>query len=395
MLNAPTIKAWYLVHKWTSLICTAFLLMLCLTGLPLIFHHEIDYALGDHVEPPAMPADAPRASLDGMVAKAKAERPADAMQYVSTDEDKPDVWNVAMGKTADAWESSVFYTFDARTGEILDTWTPDDKGVMDVIFQLHYDLFAGLPGTLLLGFMGLLFVIALVSGTVVYGPFMRKLPFGTVRKERSPRTQWLDLHNLLGIAALLWLLVVGTTGVVNTLVIPILGYWQNTELADMTAPYKDKPPLEDAGSVDEALATAQGVAPDMSVSFIAFPGNGFASPHHYMAYMRGQTPLTSKLLKPLLIDARTSAVVNTREMPWYVSALLLSQPLHFGDYGGLPLKILWALLDILAIVVLGSGVYLWVKRRNISFEARLRALQEEDALGNGTALTASRRTEFT
>jgi len=41
----------------------------------------------------------------------------------------------------------------------------------------------------------------------------------------------------------------------------------------------------------------------------------------------------------------------------------VSQPLHFGDYGGLPLKIIWALLDIVTIVVLGSGLYLWLDRR--------------------------------
>lgn len=49
-------------------------------------------------------------------------------------------------------------------------------------------------------------------------------------------------------------------------------------------------------------------------------------------------------------------------MPWYITALLLSQPLHFGDYGGMPLKIIWALLDLVTIVVLVSGVYLWWKR---------------------------------
>ena len=39
------------------------------------------------------------------------------------------------------------------------------------------------------------------------------------------------------------------------------------------------------------------------------------------------------------------------------------QPLHFGDYGGLPLKVIWAALDMLTIVVLGSGLYLWWIRR--------------------------------
>lgn len=294
-MKTRSLKAWYLVHKWSSLICTAFLLMLCLTGLPLIFHHEIDHILG-RAEAPEMPADTPPASVDRMVEKARAENPTQAMQYVSSDEDEPNIWYVVIGETADAWEASLYYTFDARTGELLDTWRAGDKEVMDVIFQLHYDLFAGLPGTLFLGFMGFLFVIALISGTVVYAPFMRRLPFGTVRKERSPRTRWLDLHNLLGIAALVWLLVVGTTGVINTLLIPIFGYWQNTELAEMTAPYKGKPPLEDTGSVDKALATAQAFAPEMEVGFIAFPGNGFAGSHHYAAYLRGQEPLTSKLL---------------------------------------------------------------------------------------------------
>ena len=42
-------RAWYAVHKWTSLVSTLFLLMLCVTGLPLIFSHEINHALGNSV----------------------------------------------------------------------------------------------------------------------------------------------------------------------------------------------------------------------------------------------------------------------------------------------------------------------------------------------------------
>lgn len=380
-MRIKTLKIWCLVHKWTSLVCTAFLLLLCVTGLPLIFHHEIDHLLGG-AEPPVMPTDAPRANLDEIVATAQAQRPGDAMQFVSSDEEEPNVWYVGMGETADAPEVTVFYTFDARTAEILDTWTPSDRGVMDIIFSLHYDLFAGLPGTLFLGFMGLLFVVALVSGVVVYGLFMRKLRFGTVRAERSRRTRWLDLHNLLGIAALLWLLVVGVTGVINTLAIPIFGYWQNTELTDMAAPFVKRPPLQDIASVQKAVRAAQEVAPDMRLSFISFPGNDSASPHHYVAYMNGQTPLTSKLLTPLLIDARTSAVIDSRDMPWYVNALLVSQPLHFGDYGGVPLKVLWALLDVIAIIVLGSGLYLWRARHRRPIEEELEELSRQNDLGD-------------
>ena len=45
-MKARTVRLWSVVHTWTSLISTVFLLLLCLTGLPLIFHHEIDELLG-------------------------------------------------------------------------------------------------------------------------------------------------------------------------------------------------------------------------------------------------------------------------------------------------------------------------------------------------------------
>ena len=38
------------------------------------------------------------------------------------------------------------------------------------------------------------------------------------------------------------------------------------------------------------------------------------------------------------------------------------QPLHYGDTAGLPLKLIWAALDLVMIVILGSGLYLWRRR---------------------------------
>jgi uncharacterized iron-regulated membrane protein len=378
MLSTPAIRKWYLVHKWTSLICTVFLLMLCITGLPLIFYHEIDHALGYSVDPPELPGMASAASLDRIVEAARARSPEHVVQFVSRDPDEPNAWFVAMGVTASAPESSAFYMFDARTGAFLHEY-PLQQGVMYVLFRLHYDMFTGLPGSLFLGVMGLLLVASLVSGAVVYGPFMRKLKFGSVRHDRSSRIKWLDLHNLLGIATLIWLFTVGLTGVINTLALPIFGQWQATELADMTKRYKNARALVQLGSPERAVATARAALPDSDLSFMAFPGNEFSTPHHYVAFMYGSTPLTSRLLTPILIDAQTGELVDQRALPWYVTALLISQPLHFGDYGGLPLKILWALLDIIAIIVLGSGIYLWVKKRNVPIEARLGALQTEAA----------------
>lgn len=364
------IKNWYRVHKWTSLICTAFALMLCVTGLPLIFSHEIDHALGYSVSPPPMTDAERRADLDAIVAAAESRRDGQVAQFLVADPEEPDAWFVRLGESIDG-PLAAFYTFDARTGAFLNEY-PLTDGITHILLRLHLDMFAGLPGTLFLGAMGLLLVASLVSGVVLYAPYMRKLRFGTLRRGRARRLLWLDLHNLIGIVTLVWLLVVTVTGVMNTLAIPIFGQWQATELAEMTRTEEAVEPVERVASLDVVLAAARAAEPDKRLSFMAFPGNPFAGPQSFVAYMQGDSAVTSKLLKPVVIDARSAEVRASRELPWYVSALLLSQPLHFGDYGGMPLKILWALLDILAIVVLATGLLLWLRRDGKAAEARLR-----------------------
>src|SRR6266702_5528606 len=63
-LRARTVRLWSLVHTWSSLISTLFLLLLCVTGLPLIFHHEIDELLGYDPKPEIAQPDAVKRSID-------------------------------------------------------------------------------------------------------------------------------------------------------------------------------------------------------------------------------------------------------------------------------------------------------------------------------------------
>lgn len=382
-MTVKAFKTWHLVHKWTSLICTAFLVLLCLTGLPLVFRDELAVWLGDAVEPPEQVTATAPVVLDGLIQDARARRPQEHIKLLIRDDEDP-TWFVSLGETPEAQDNSALFMYDARTGAFLHA-LPVNEGLLNLLFKLHVELLAGLPGTLFLGAMGLLFVSSVVSGVVVYGPFMRKLPFGTVRRERSPRLWWLDIHNLLGIVTVVWAFVVGFTGVVNTLDRPLLAYWQMTDIAGMVAPWEDRPPPAVMRPVDEIVRTAEAAAPEMIVRFIAFPGTPFGGPHHYMAFMRGQTPLTSRLLTPLLIDAETAQVSDSRHLPWYLTALLLSQPLHFGDYGGLPLKILWALLDVITIVVLLSGLYLWWRKRRMSVEQLLAETDPNGAVMMGAS----------
>jgi uncharacterized iron-regulated membrane protein len=355
------IRRWSWMHKWSSLVSTAFMLLLCITGLPLIYHHEIVHALGNEVEAPAMPANTPRANVDDVIATALAAYPGKVMMYLSQDKEEPHVWALTVGDSPTSSDYKPLLA-DARTAQMLPEPPLEGGKFMSLMFHLHVDLYAGIYGKLFLGLMGLLLLVALVSGVVLYAPFTRKLAFGTVRHERSRRVRWLDLHNVLGIVTLVWALVVGATGMINTWADLLLKVWQNTELAEMTKPYAGLPPVTKLASMHSAIATAKRAAPGMDVGFVAFPGTAFATPHHYGMFMYGDSPLTSRLPKPILVDAQTGAVTSSADLPWYLAALLVSQPLHFGDYGGQALKLLWALLDIATIVVLITGLYLWIKR---------------------------------
>ncbi|MGB3882301.1 MAG: PepSY domain-containing protein, partial [Diaphorobacter nitroreducens] len=385
MLTPNTLKTWTWLHKWSSLVCTVFMLLLCLTGLPLIFHHEIGHLLGTEVEAPAMPADTPRASLDRILAVAQAQHPDRVVQYASQPDDSTDLWFVTLTPTPAPTDDFRSVAVDARTAEVL-AQPRFDEGFMWVMLKLHVDLFAGLPGKLFLGFMGLLLVVAIISGVVLYAPFMRKLQFGEVRRDRSTRVKWLDLHNLLGIVTLVWACVVGATGVVNTWADLIVKYWQHDELTALLAPYQGQPltPVAERGSLQQSLDAALAQAPGTRLSFIAFPGTAFSSPHHNTFFLRGDAPLTSRLLEPVLVDARTAKVTAAPELPWYLTALLVSQPLHFGDYAGMPMQILWAVLDIATIIVLGSGLYLWVARRRTQPQGAAAAARQEGP-GSGPA----------
>lgn len=384
-MTAKSVKAWCWVHKWSSIVSTAFLLMLCITGLPLIFHHEIDHWLGNEPELPDLAAAVPPASLDRMVEVASKRFPDQVVQYFVWDRDEPNKAIVFMAKSLTATTDYTGLTFDSRTAQILKEETPDQYGFIRIMFLLHIELFAGLPGKLFLGAMGLLLVVAVVSGAVIYGRFMRRLDFGTVRLRSGRRTRWLDLHNLLGVVTLAWVLVVGLTGAINTTADLVLRYWKADQFAEMVAPYRGRPPVGTPGSADAALATGLTNATGMIPSFVAWPGTRFSSPHHYAIFFRGDQAWSARLLKPVLVDATTAELTDTREMPWYVKGLLLSQPLHFGDYGGMPLKIIWALLDIATIIVLSSGLYLWLSRRRSPLEERVAEVES-----GGTSQVAAR-----
>lgn len=357
-ISRNTMKFWHATHKWSSLLCTVFLLMLCITGLPLIFHAEIDeLSLPEFIEVQSEK----QASLAAIEQLARAEKPDWPLIFLFWDESKPMI-SAVLGTSVSAGESDVLIApFDSRTGERLSA-PAKNEGVMSFILDLHASMLMGLPGTLFLGLMGLIFFISIISGVVVYAPYIKRLSFATVRKNRDKNIKRLDAHNMVGIITVSWVSVVTISGIILTLVTPLTAIWQKGELAKIKAQYQNIAPLKKYVLPDLVLANVLKEVPDANIAFMSWPGSPYATPYHYTVGWKGNTPLTEHLLKVALIDANTGEISSMRETPWYLDMINISVPLHFGDYGGLPLKILWAMLNIMAIVVLWTGLLLWLQK---------------------------------
>ena len=48
----------------------------------------------------------------------------------------------------------------------------------------------------------------------------------------------------------------------------------------------------------------------MKIGFVAFPGTPFTSQHHYGIFMRGNEAFSSRLYKPVLVDAQTERILG-------------------------------------------------------------------------------------
>ncbi|KAF1045322.1 MAG: hypothetical protein GAK35_01420 [Herbaspirillum frisingense] len=362
---AQRLRLWSAVHTWSSLACTAFLLLCCLTGLPLVFADEIE-ALQESI--PAVTDPAAVADPDGLLEQARQRYPGQVIDFVVRDDEAPYL-TIGLRPSVDASPASTHrLRFDARDGKLLKEIAAADSGKLDamaLIRQLHATLLGGFAGGLLLAAVALLFLVALVSGVAIYAPFARKQPFGTIRRS-SARVHWLDLHNLLGIATVAWACVVGATGLFNELQRPLFALWSQQNVKGMLAGHgNDNAPIPPAQRypLRQAIAHVESVLPGTRVGTILMPGSRLVPPGHYLLWAAGDSALTAHMLQPVLVDARDGHIAAIAAMPWYLRVLELSRPLHFGDYGGLPLKLLWAVLDLATIVVLGSGLWLWVARR--------------------------------
>lgn len=355
------------LHRWTSLVATIPFLILCLTGTVLIFHEEIDHALG--VVPVAQgDTTLPQRPLAEAVAKVQAAYPDERVLSIGVDpEEHPGVQLLITAPLGDTGFDNARLRFaDLASGELIGEADPAST-LTGFLLELHAQWFLGPVGELIGALIALLVLISLISGLVVYAPYVRRIVFGVLRRDRGSRLLQLDLHNFIGAVVLGWALAVTATGFLLGFGTVAIGIWQMTELGELRAEAASLAPvnaLDPPVDVDRAFAAAAASAPEgWSVTSVLFPGTEFSTPRHYTVLLAGSSGAEARLFRVAIIDAATGEVAAAPEVPLYLKAIALAEPLHFGDYGGLALKLLWTLCTWLTLFITLNGAWLWWDRR--------------------------------
>lgn len=366
--NSRFFRASLWLHRWASLVATPFFLVLCLTGTVLIFHEEIDRALGHSPVAPAL--EGPQLDFDALTSAALASRPGTRINSFHWDEtDHPGLVSISVAPVSQPKARDSERLWLTRIGAQAVTVPDHHDTLTGFLLELHAQWFLGFFGELFGALIALLVLLSLLSGLVVYAPYVKRIAFGVLRrgKGRGARLLQLDLHNFIGVIVTGWALVVTVTGLLLGIGTLALGLWQLTELRELTARYaSDKTPVDlvrPATGPQAAVDAAAKAAPGWAPMTVFYPDTDYTTHRHYLILLGGEHGFDKRLFRIGLVDAGTGALAEVREIPWYLKAILVSQPLHFGDYGGLLLKILWTLCTWLTLFITANGAWLWWKRR--------------------------------
>lgn len=282
-------------------------------------------------------------------------------------------------------DDSAFFTYDFSKHQEADFRSGYTIG--EFLYRLHFlaqlnqviPFRIGVPfGYMLAGIVSLIFLFALITGLLLHWDKLVS-NFFTFRPWNKWKTVWTDLHTVLGVIGFPYQLVFAVTGVIlifnSFLIVPYtklfykgneekiykdLGFGIKSDFAYTYQPLKSQPNL------DSLVAVVENKWKSGKLSLVAIRNFGDANMHVIIQgkpraadQMNGQGEWVYRVRDKRVISERSpmapAGYFNTfRGMIYH---------LHFGDYGGRPLRVIYFVLGILGCVVINSGVMIWLVAR--------------------------------
>ena len=355
----PLFHALLWLHRWSSIVVTPFFLVLCLSGSILTFQPEIDHAFGWANEV-RVPTSAKPASLSRIVAAASAGHSGFHAMGAEIDDGFVSVTLGPPKATSIEDKRNINVDVNAYTASVL-PMVDSSRRPTSVLLDLHSNWLNGDLGRLFGSVVALTVFISLISGLAIYAPYVRDALFTISPKKLGRRARQVDLHIVVGIVVLGWAVLVTCTGFAQAVSNVASRHWQQTELAQLSSTLGSPHPPTSWKSIDAIAAAANRNSHGGTVVFYAYPNTDSSTPNAFVVFV---VPTAGRglLLDALLVDATTGRTSQLQPQPWYLNAIAVAGPLHFGNYGGLGLKILWLACAWSALAITVNGAWLWWMR---------------------------------
>lgn len=231
--------------------------------------------------------------------------------------------------------------------------------------QIHVRLYEGNWGRQLVGIGGLALVVLAITGLLIYGNFMKKQRWPNVRKNVGARIVMADWHKLLGISALAFNLVIAITGAWLGLQPWLMRTLDMKTPNAYRAPVVMEPAADKAFPVNwtEVFASIRREFPDLKPTHISSSTNGSGT-----ITVRGNIAGTvyERNINTLILSKNGYKPVfkyDVRQQPFSHKLYFVQEALHFGDFGGMLLKFVYAVLGLVSGFLSISGFVVYLYRR--------------------------------
>lgn len=370
-------KQWLQVHLWLGLGFGLFLAVIGLTGSVLVFWHELDEALNPALYESTPGHGASRKSLDELIAAAEraapkgwgsagvnaAEESGNAVfgffyLDAGASPEQAQALNIAVNPyTADVVAQRIFYH----------AWNPLKHSLVGFFLKLHYSLFLGDTGTMLVGILALLFFVSVMSGLILWWPLTGKWRrVLTIKRHASHERFNHDLHQSAGFYSLLVLLPLLVSGVYFNL--PDQFRWLVERFSVLTpAPRPTPAPLSPVSAtvLEHALQQTLRKYPGGAAQFYAFTPDNTGP---FTACFRNVPDL-----RAFIVDSRcfkfnrANGELLAISDPAHGSAgdvfMQWQWPLHSGQAFGWTGRILVCIAGLMCPLLFLTGVLRWLQKR--------------------------------
>jgi len=353
-------------HSWLGLICSWVLALVFLTGAMTMFQQEID--LWEKAPASLGSVEQPRISLDRILSATPIPSTVrDKRVEVLLPGAKSAFYHVYVYDEAGDYERE--HAFHPVTGA---EWPdPQQSYLGEFLEEFHKRLFLS-EGRYIVGIATAVFLLNIITGLVIHWPKLTWRGLTHPRLDR-PRLRWLDLHVSLGIFALPFLIVITFTGTLfsfsvllqQSLVAGRLHMNPRPAIA-LLAPH---PPVAELAHIGMRIEGTDTLIADAArrlqmtptrvsllhvddraamMTVIGEPEGSFAREGR-VSYRLSDRSI-----------AQSRPIANGNALARGESVLL---SLHYGDFGGFALRLLYFVLAVAGCILLATGNLHWIEKR--------------------------------